>query len=205
MNVLVLYMCIHVRRGWLAIEETKRQIHSAVCFFMSPFKRFGLQSFYSNKQVCNLSSLSIQGTKLDCTIEQWAKCFADNHIQFSSPSESGSGMNTEPASEAEFPEVYHKLIHSPALETLLQLEHTYAMAVTDVCKGWENATTVLHDRCVPLIILLYMYFACNLYCRFACRGLQGQVPLGTGCVQSWVQCKHTVGKGRFSIRSNTWL
>ena len=88
----------------------------------------------------------MQGTKLDSTIEQWAECFADNHIQFSSPSEGGSGMSTELASDAEFPEVYHKLIHSSALETLLQLEHTYAMAVADVCKGWDNARTNLHDR-----------------------------------------------------------
>lgn len=89
---------------------------------------------------------TIQGTKLDSTIEQWAECFADNHIQFSSPSESGSGGNTESASDAEFPDIYHKLIHSSALETLLQLEHTYAMAVADVCKGRENARTVLHER-----------------------------------------------------------
>ena len=87
--------------------------------------------------------IHIQGTKLDITIEEWAECFADNHIQFSSPSEGGS---MESASDAEFPEVYHKLIHSPALETLLQLEHTYAMAVADVCKGWKNARSVLQDR-----------------------------------------------------------
>jgi hypothetical protein len=92
---------------------------------------------------------TIQGTKLDSTIEQWAECFADNHIQFSSPSEGGSGGQTESASDAEFPDIYHKLIHSSALETLLQLEHTYAMAVADVSKGWDNAKTVLHDRYVP--------------------------------------------------------
>ena len=55
-------------------------------------------------------------------------------------------MNTQPASDADFPGVYHKLIHSPALETLLQLEHTYAMAVADVCKGWDNARSVLQER-----------------------------------------------------------
>lgn len=55
-------------------------------------------------------------------------------------------MSTELANDAEFPEVYHMLIHSPALETLLQLEHTYAMAVADVCKGWANARANLHDR-----------------------------------------------------------
>lgn len=31
-----------------------------------------------------------------------------------------------------FSEVYHTLIHSPALETLLNLEHTYALAVEDL-------------------------------------------------------------------------
>ena len=94
---------------------------------------------------------------MDSTIEQWAEYFADNHIQFSSPSEGGSGGNTESASDAEFPDVYHKLIHSSALETLLQLEHTYAMAVADVSKGWDNAKTVLHDRYVPQVHALVVH------------------------------------------------
>ena len=98
--------------------------------------------------MCDVKACLLQGTRLDSTIEQWAECFSDNLIQYSSPSDSGGGMNMEPASDAEFPEVYHKLIHSPALETLLQLEHTYAMAVADVCKGWDNARTVLHERYV---------------------------------------------------------
>ena len=65
-------------------------------------------------------------------------------------------MNTESASDADFPEVYHKLIHSPALETLLQLEQNYAMAVASVCKGWDNARGVLRDRCVMFSVYVYI-------------------------------------------------
>lgn len=34
--------------------------------------------------------------------------------------------------EQKFSQVYHKLIHSAALETLLNLEHTYALTVEDL-------------------------------------------------------------------------
>ena len=90
-------------------------------------------------------------------IEKWAERFAENHVQFSSPSEA-SGVSAGRVGEGSdrldlvFSEVYHKLIHSPALDTLLQLEHTYAMAVADVCKGRENASEILQKRCVCVCV-----------------------------------------------------
>ena len=50
--------------------------------------------------------------------------------------------------DATFSDIYHKLIHSPALETLLQLEHTYAMAVAEVIKAWENARDIMQKKYV---------------------------------------------------------
>lgn len=38
----------------------------------------------------------------------------------------------EVSAEQRFSEVYHALIHSPALETLLNLEHTYALTIEDL-------------------------------------------------------------------------
>jgi hypothetical protein len=35
--------------------------------------------------------------------------------------------------------MYHSLIHSPALGTLLQLEHTYALAMDNSLQAWRNA------------------------------------------------------------------
>lgn len=38
------------------------------------------------------------------------------------------------------------MIHSPALETLLQLEHTYALAVLELCKARDNAMEIMQKR-----------------------------------------------------------
>ena len=81
-----------------------------------------------------------QGSDTDKAINSWTEQFAENSAQFSSPSERTS------SNDATFSEVYHKLIHSPALETLLQLEHTYAMAVAEVIKAWENAQEIITKR-----------------------------------------------------------
>lgn len=52
----------------------------------------------------------------------------------------------EPAENVSFPEMYHKLIHSPALETLLNLEHSYALAVGDLVQERDKALNNLQIR-----------------------------------------------------------
>ncbi|XP_052781780.1 protein C12orf4 homolog isoform X2 [Mya arenaria] len=56
--------------------------------------------------------------------QQWETVFVQEVKQFA-PAE-------EVSSEQHFSEVYHTLIHSPALETLLNLEHTYALTIEDL-------------------------------------------------------------------------
>ena len=48
--------------------------------------------------------------------------------------------------EQVFSEVYHSLIHSPALQTLLNLEHTYAMAVGELIEQRDVDLEHLKDR-----------------------------------------------------------
>ncbi|XP_041363470.1 protein C12orf4 homolog [Gigantopelta aegis] len=57
-------------------------------------------------------------------IDRWNKAFTQEVKEFARPE--------EVSNEQVFSEVYHSLIHSPALETLLNLEHTYAMAMDDI-------------------------------------------------------------------------
>eukprot|EP00118_Oscarella_pearsei_P003682 m.15328 g.15328 ORF g.15328 m.15328 type:complete len:567 (+) comp26306_c0_seq1:1470-3170(+) len=54
-------------------------------------------------------------------IDEWDELFKEERASYSELA--------EPTDELAFSEVYHTLIHSPALETLLQLEHSYAMNV----------------------------------------------------------------------------
>lgn len=86
----------------------------------------------------------MQGSETDQIINKWERSFKENCTDFSAPSENVSSSY----SDAGFSEVYHKLIHSPALETLLQLEHTYAMAVDEVIKAWDNARDIMQKRSV---------------------------------------------------------
>ena len=55
--------------------------------------------------------------------------------------------------ECVFSEVYHSLIHSPTLETLLNLEHTYAMAVGDVIRQRDDDVALLEQRFVTFVAL----------------------------------------------------
>ncbi|XP_035209060.1 protein C12orf4 homolog isoform X1 [Stegodyphus dumicola] len=52
----------------------------------------------------------------------------------------------EPSESSSFPEMYHKLIHSPALETMLNLEHSYALAVGELVQAKDKALHELQQR-----------------------------------------------------------
>lgn len=74
----------------------------------------------------------------DDPASQWAKLYKDEHAEFA--------QCVEMSDEKTFSQIYHTLIHSPALETLFQLEHGYAFAVSEMLKGKVNATEVLEKR-----------------------------------------------------------
>ena len=75
-------------------------------------------------------------------VDEWAEEFTEHCSLFSVATET-----PDPASS--FSEIYHTLIHSPALETLLQLEHTYALAMENSLQAWKNARDMLEKRCRP--------------------------------------------------------
>ncbi len=50
------------------------------------------------------------------------------------------------SNEQVFSEVYHALIHSPALETLLNLEHTYSLAVGGIIEQRRRDMTHLDNK-----------------------------------------------------------
>jgi hypothetical protein len=45
-----------------------------------------------------------------------------------------------------FSTVYHKLVHSPALETMLQVEHSYALAVRELMAQKDEQVTALTQK-----------------------------------------------------------
>lgn len=61
---------------------------------------------------------------IDKLADIWGQAFTQEVKEFAKPE--------EVSKEQIFSEVYHSLIHSPALETLLNLEHTYALTMDDL-------------------------------------------------------------------------
>lgn len=56
---------------------------------------------------------------------------------------------TEPhgaTDEELFSTVYHKLVHSPALETMLQVEHSYALAVRELTGQRDEQLAALTQK-----------------------------------------------------------
>ena len=56
---------------------------------------------------------------------------------------------TEPhgaTDEELFSTVYHKLVHSPALETMLQVEHSYALAVRELTSQRDEQVSALTQK-----------------------------------------------------------
>jgi len=71
-------------------------------------------------------------------IDAWAELYKREHAEFA--------QCVEMSDEKTFSQIYHTLIHSPAADTLFQLEHSYAFAVSEMLKGKENASEVLEKR-----------------------------------------------------------
>ena len=72
-------------------------------------------------------------------IDSWNESFTQECSRYSDAKE----IRTE---ELNFSEMYHSLIHSSALETLLQLENTYALAVQDMLAQRDTALNKLEQK-----------------------------------------------------------
>ena len=72
-------------------------------------------------------------------VNAWATSFNQEHRKYQHNTEKNN-------SDTEFSEMYHSLIHSPALETLLQLEHSYSVAVSDIVEQRDMALDKLREK-----------------------------------------------------------
>ncbi|XP_075226606.1 FERRY endosomal RAB5 effector complex subunit 3 [Lycorma delicatula] len=77
-------------------------------------------------------------TDVEDIIKIWEKSFKENTVEF------GEKLGTNDSEL--FSAVYHKLVHSPALETILQVEHTYALAVADIARERDLQVSSLNTK-----------------------------------------------------------
>ena len=68
----------------------------------------------------------------------WEKKYTSGHTQFST--------HSEEVKDDELPNIYHALIHSPALNTLLQCEHTLSVASADLFVARDDAISTMERR-----------------------------------------------------------
>ena len=73
-------------------------------------------------------------------VSSWTNAFTQEHASYSSVSDKSE--------ETVFSEMYKSLVHSAALETLLQLENTYALAMDDTVMKKESAIKTMEEKYV---------------------------------------------------------
>lgn len=69
---------------------------------------------------------------------RWTRDFKEEHFCYASAEEE--------TPDSKFPAMYHTLIHSPALDTMLNLEHTYALAIGDMVRERDQTLSHLQKR-----------------------------------------------------------
>ena len=87
-----------------------------------------------------LEEVRMSDKLLEERVGQWADLFKNEHLFYSE--------EVEGSDELSFAVAYHSLIHSPALGTLLKLEHTYAMAMQQENEKKEMAMKKLESKSV---------------------------------------------------------
>ena len=97
-------------------------------------------------------------TCLNVAVLNWNRTYCFICFFVSTIINEGAYLTFEPkpeeiSKELQFSEVYHSLIHSPALETLLNLEHTYALTIEDLILQRDSDLKYLDDRFVGVKVL----------------------------------------------------
>lgn len=81
-------------------------------------------------------TLNIQGAK-ERLIKEWSSAYTHNEKEHQT-----SFASVDNA----WADVYHALIHSPALDALLRLEHSYSVAMNDMVQQRDDALKELRDK-----------------------------------------------------------
>lgn len=119
--------------------------HNLPCYVEEDLKN-KLEKFVTdetNKLFDENSQKALQRLKngdinIDDVVTKWHNAFSEEVKHYAKP---------ESVTEQQvFSEVYHSLIHSPALDTLLNLEHTYALTIEDLIQQRDKDLEYLDDR-----------------------------------------------------------
>ncbi|KAK1169199.1 hypothetical protein AOXY_G10157 [Acipenser oxyrinchus oxyrinchus] len=120
-------------------------LHSLPCFVekklkdaLSKFIEEGTNKDYDREAELALERLRIGEVDTDLLTNAWAKAYSETTLEHARPE--------EPSWDEDFADVYHDLIHSPASETLLNLEHNYFVSISELIGERDMELKKLQER-----------------------------------------------------------
>ncbi|XP_072172139.1 FERRY endosomal RAB5 effector complex subunit 3-like [Diadema setosum] len=120
--------------------------HSLPCFVedeltreLEKFVAKAVEDFHNENGETAIKLLQSSGDEeIGNMADKWARAFTQECVSYA--------PNSKPKEEAVFGEKYHGLIHSPALETVFKLEHTYSMDVENIVRQRDAALRRLQNK-----------------------------------------------------------
>nr|XP_025851169.1 protein C12orf4 homolog isoform X1 [Vulpes vulpes] len=120
-------------------------LHSLPCFIEKDLKE-ALSQFieeeslrdYDRDAEASLEAVKSGEVDLHQLASSWAKAYAETTLEHARPE--------EPSWDEDFADVYHDLIHSPASETLLNLEHNYFVSISELIGERDVELKKLRER-----------------------------------------------------------
>ncbi|XP_006862737.1 PREDICTED: uncharacterized protein C12orf4 homolog [Chrysochloris asiatica] len=120
-------------------------LHNLPCFIESDLKE-ALSQFieeeslrdYDRDAEASLDAVKSGEVDLHQLASTWAKAYAETTLEHARPE--------EPSWDEDFADVYHDLIHSPASETLLNLEHNYFVSISELIGERDVELKKLRER-----------------------------------------------------------
>uniref|UniRef100_A0A8C9UZZ9 FERRY endosomal RAB5 effector complex subunit 3 n=1 Tax=Scleropages formosus TaxID=113540 RepID=A0A8C9UZZ9_SCLFO len=120
-------------------------LHRMPCFVEEDLKN-ALTSFiqretledYEREAEEALQRLTTGEVDIDMLANTWAKAYSETTLEHARPE--------EPSWDEDFANVYHELIHSPASDTLLNLEHNYFLSISELISERDMELKKLQER-----------------------------------------------------------
>uniref|UniRef100_A0A4W5JPC3 FERRY endosomal RAB5 effector complex subunit 3 n=1 Tax=Hucho hucho TaxID=62062 RepID=A0A4W5JPC3_9TELE len=120
-------------------------LHKIPCFVENELKST-LSTFiesetiqdYDREAELALQRLTTGEVDINQLTNTWAKAYSETTLERARPE--------EPSWDEDFADVYHELIHSPASDTLLNLEHNYFVSVSELISERDMELKKLQER-----------------------------------------------------------
>uniref|UniRef100_A0A8C0J754 FERRY endosomal RAB5 effector complex subunit 3 n=1 Tax=Chelonoidis abingdonii TaxID=106734 RepID=A0A8C0J754_CHEAB len=120
-------------------------LHNLPCFIENDLKQ-SLSQFiegesikdYDKEAEAALEAVKSGEVDMHQLANAWAKAYTETTLEHARPE--------EPSWDEDFADVYHDLIHSPASETLLNLEHNYFVSISELISERDVELKKLRER-----------------------------------------------------------